>query len=50
MDMQDQNPRDPAPRIGSGEWLRQEVEFRLPRGWLVGGGIVFFLLLLVALD
>ena len=33
-----------------GEWMRQELEVRLPRGWLVAGGAVFLALLLVAID
>ena len=49
MDMQphESSSRD---RPGLGDWLRQETEIRLPRTWLLAGGIVFVLLLLIALD
>lgn len=40
--------RPPPLRIG--EWMRQELELRLPRGWLLAGGVVFLALLLVAID
>ncbi|MBF9021648.1 hypothetical protein LSUCC1028_08725 [Rhodobacterales bacterium LSUCC1028] len=31
-------------------WLKAEVEFKLPRGFIVGAGLVAAILLLVALD
>ena len=31
-------------------WLKAEVEFKLPRGFIVGAGLVVAILLLVALD
>lgn len=37
-------------RPGLGDWLKQDTEIRLPRSWLLAGGIVFVLLLLIALD
>jgi hypothetical protein len=38
------------PPLRIGEWMRQEIEVRLPRAWLVAGGAVFLALLLVAID
>lgn len=50
MDTQDRQVGEGSQGNGLGPWMRQEVEIRLPRGWLIGGGLVFFVLLLVALD
>jgi hypothetical protein len=43
-----ESSRRDRPRLG--DWLRQDTEIRLPRSWLLAGGIVFVLLLLIALD
>ena len=49
MDMQQDNTRSQGP-AKLGDWMKQELEFRLPRAWLAAGGLVFFVLLIVALD
>ena len=35
---------------GAGDWLKAEVEVRLPRGVLLGLGAVALILLVIALD
>jgi hypothetical protein len=50
MDTQDRQVGEGSRGNGLGPWMRQETEIRLPRTWLLGGGIVFVLLLLIALD
>jgi hypothetical protein len=32
------------------KWLSGEVEIRMPKAWLVGGGLVLLVLLIIALD
>jgi hypothetical protein len=31
-------------------WLSGEVEIRMPKAWLVGGGLALLVLLIIALD
>lgn len=48
MDMQnDPNTRNSQSPIS---WLKQDVEIRLTNGWLAAGGVIFLVLLIVALD
>lgn len=49
MDMQQNESHSQSPPK-LGDWMKQELEFRLPRAWLAVGGLVFFVLLIVALD
>ncbi|MBE5316686.1 MAG: hypothetical protein H4O13_14945 [Xanthomonadales bacterium] len=49
MDMQQNASRNQSPAT-LGDWLKQELEFRLPRAWLTVGGLAFFVLLIIALD
>ena len=48
MDMQnDTNARKSQSPIS---WLKQDVEIRLTNGWLAAGGLMFLVLLIIALD
>lgn len=49
MDLQPDPQNRPGPaRIG--DWMREEIEIRLPRAWLVAGSALFIALLIIALD
>ena len=48
---QETAPRSaPVQTLKPGDWMREEIEVRLARGWLAAGAVVLFVLLLVALD
>ena len=42
MDMQQDNTRSQGP-AKLGDWMKQELEFRLPRAWLAAGGAAYTL-------